>query len=134
MQVEPYLNFDGRCEEALDFYKNAVGATIKMLMRFKESPDQSMITPGSENKVMHAAVQLGDSLVLMSDGRCTGKANFNGIALAISTKTEAEADRVFNGLADGGQVQMPLAKTFFSSRFGMLADKFGVGWMVLVAN
>jgi len=71
MQVEPYLNFDGRCEEALDFYKNAVGATIKMLMRFKESPDQSMITPGSENKVMHAAVQLGDSLVLMSDGRCT---------------------------------------------------------------
>jgi PhnB protein len=134
MQVEPYLNFDGRCEEALDFYKNAVGATIKMLMRFEESPDQSMITSGSENKVMHAAVQLGDSLVLMSDGRCTGKANFNRIALAISTKTEAEADKVFNGLANGGQVQMPLTKTFFSSKFGMLADKFGVGWMVLVAN
>jgi PhnB protein len=134
MQVEPYLNFDGRCEEALQFYKNAVGAKVTMLMRFKDSPDQSMISPGSENKVMHSAVQLGDSTVLMSDGRCTGKANFHGIALAISTKTEAEADKIFNGLADGGQVNMPMAKTFFSPKFGMLADKFGVGWMVLVAN
>jgi PhnB protein len=134
MQVEPYLNFDGRCEEALEFYKNAVGAKVTMLMRFKDSPDQSMISPGSENKVMHSAVQLGASTVLMSDGRCTGKANFHGIALAISTKTEAEADKIFNGLADGGQVNMPMAKTFFSPKFGMLADKFGVGWMVLVAN
>jgi PhnB protein len=134
MQVEPYLNFDGRCEEALEFYKNAVGAKVTMLMRFKDSPDQSMISPGSENKVMHSAVQLGDSTVLMSDGRCTGKANFHGIALAILTKTESEADKIFNGLADGGQVNMPMAKTFFSPKFGMLADKFGVGWMVLVAN
>jgi PhnB protein len=123
-----------RCDEALEFYKNAIGAKVGMLLRFKEAPDKSMISPGSEEKVMHSAVQVGDSTVLMSDGRCTGKPNFNGIALTISAKTEAEADKLFNGLAEGGQVTMPLAKTFFSPKFGMVADKFGVGWMVLVAN
>ena len=134
MQVQPYLNFDGRCDEALEFYKTAIGAKVTMLMRFKDAPDKSMISPGNEGKVMHSAVQLGDSTVLMSDGRCTGKANFNGIALTISAKTEAEADQLFDGLADGGTVNMPLSKTFFSPKFGMLADKFGVGWMVIVAN
>ena len=134
MNLQPYLFFDGKCDEALDFYKKAVGAEPKMLMRFNQAPDQSMISPGSENKVMHAQVQIGDTTVLMSDGRCTGKPNFQGIALSISAKTEAEADKLFNGLADGGQVTMPLAKTFFSPKFGMVADKFGVGWMVLVAD
>jgi PhnB protein len=134
MHVQPYLNFDGRCDEALEFYKNAIGAKVGMLLRFKEAPDKSMISPGSEEKVMHSAVQVGDSTVLMSDGHCTGKPNFNGIALTISAKTEAEADKLFNGLAEGGLVTMPLAKTFFSPKFGMVADKFGVGWMVLVAN
>lgn len=134
MLVQPYLNFDGRCEEALEFYKKAIGAKVGMLMHFRDAPDKSMITPGNENKVMHSQVQLGDSTVLMSDGRCTGKANFHGVALSISAKTEAEADKIFNGLAEGGQVQMPLGKTFFSPRFGMLADKFGVGWMVVVAH
>ena len=93
-----------------------------------------MISPGNEEKVMHSAVQLGDSMVLMSDGRCTGKPNFHGIALTVSATDEAEADKLFNGLADGGQVTIPMGKTFFSPKFGMLADKFGVGWMVLVAN
>ena len=134
MHVQPYLNFDGRCDEALEFYKQAIGAKVGMLLRFKEAPDKSMISPGSEEKVMHSAVQVGGSTVLMSDGRCTGKPNFNGIALTISAKTEAEADKLFNGLAEGGQVTMPLAKTFFSPKFGMVADKFGVGWMVLVAD
>jgi PhnB protein len=134
MQVQPYLDFDGRCDEALEFYKKAVGAKVGMLLRFKEAPDKSMISPGSEEKVMHSAVQVGDSTVLMSDGRCTGKPNFHGIALTISAKTEAEADKLFNGLAEGGKVTMPLAKTFFSPKFGMVADKFGVGWMVLVAH
>lgn len=132
MQVQPYLFFDGRGDEALDFYKKAVGATPKMLMRFKDAPDKSMISPGSENKIMHAAVEIGDTTVLMSDGRCTGKANFQGFAMAISARDEAEADKVFGALSDGGQVTMPLAKTFFSPRFGMLTDKFGVGWMVIV--
>jgi PhnB protein len=134
MNVHPYVFFDGRCEEALDFYKKVIGAKPKTLMRFKEAPDQSMISPGSHDKIMHAEVQIGDGTVLMSDGRCQGKPNFQGFALTILAKTEAEADKTFAALSDGGQVTMPLAKTFFSPRFGMLADKFGVGWMVLVAQ
>jgi len=134
MQVQPYLFFDGRCEEAIDFYKKTVGADVKMLMRFKDSPDKTMISPGSENKVMHAQIQIGDTAVLVSDGRCLGKPNFQGFALTISAKSEAEADTLFAALSDGGEVRMPLAKTFFSPRFGMLADKFGVGWMVLVEH
>jgi PhnB protein len=134
MNVQPYVFFDGRCEEALDFYKKAIGAEPKMLMRFKEAPDQSMISPGSHDKIMHAEVRIGDATVLMSDGRCQGKPNFQGFALTILAKTEAEADKTFAALGEGGQVTMPLAKTFFAPRFGMLADKFGVGWMVLVAQ
>ncbi len=132
MNLQPYLFFDGKCEEALDFYKQAVGAEPKMLMRFKNAPDQSMVSPGSDDKIMHAQVQIGDTTVLMSDGRCLGKPNFQGFALTISAKSEAEADKLFGALSDGGQVTMPLAKTFFSPRFGMLTDKFGVGWMVIV--
>ena len=134
MNLQPYLFFDGKCDEALDFYKKAVGAQTKMLMRFNQAPDQSMITPGSENKAMHAQVQIGDTTVLMSDGRCSGNTNFQGFALTITANTEAEADKIFGALAGGGKVTMPMAKTFFSPRFGMLTDKFGVGWMVLVAQ
>jgi len=134
MNVQPYLTFEGRCDEAIEFYKKALGAEVKMLMRFKDAPDQSMISPGSENKVMHANLRVGDTDLLMSDGRCAGSANFQGFSLAVSAKTDAEAGRMFSALAEGGQVRMPLAKPFFSSSFGMLADKFGVGWMVLVAS
>jgi PhnB protein len=132
MPIHPYIFFDGRCDEALDFYKRAIGAQPEMLMRFKDAPDQSMISPGSANKVMHAQVKIGDATVLMSDGRCQGKPSFQGFALTIFAKDEAEADKTFAALSDGGQVTMPMSKTFFSSRFGMLADKFGVGWMVIV--
>jgi PhnB protein len=132
MHVQPYLDFDGRCDEALEFYKKAIGAKVGMLMRFKDAPDKSMITPGSENKVLHSQFQVGDTIVMASDGRNSGKPNFQGIMLSISANTEAEADKIFNGLAEGGQVQMPLGKTFFAPRFGMVADKFGVGWMVIV--
>ena len=134
MQIQPYLSFEGRADEAIEFYKKAIGAKVDMLMRFKEAPDQSMVTPQSKDKVMHAALHAGDTQLLMSDGRCTGSANFSGIALALSTETEADADRIFNALADGGKVNMPLAKTFFSPKFGMVADKFGVGWMVMVSQ
>jgi PhnB protein len=133
MQIQPYLSFEGRADEAIEFYKKAIGAKVDMLMRFKEAPDQSMVTPESKDKVMHAALHAGDTQLLMSDGRCTGSANFNGIALALSVGTEADAERIFNALADGGKVNMPLAKTFFSPKFGMVADKFGVGWMVMVS-
>ena len=134
MQVQPYLFFDGRAEEAIEFYKKALGAKVEMLMRYKESPDQSMCTPGSENKVLHAYINIGETGVMISDGRNTGKPNFQGFALSISTKTEAEADKLFNALVEGGKVTMPQTKTFFSARFGMLADKFGVNWMILVAQ
>jgi PhnB protein len=134
MQVQPYLFFKGHTDEALEFYKKAVGATTKMLMRFKDAPDQSMVTPASRDKVMHAAVQIGDATVLMSDGDCTGTMNFQGFSLTISAPNEAEAEKVFGALAEGGKVTMPLTKTFFSPRFGMLTDKFGVGWMVIVSQ
>jgi PhnB protein len=111
-----------------------VDAKVDMLMRFKDAPDKSMITPATENKVMHAQIKIGDATVLVSDGRCQGNMNFQGFALAVSAKDEAEADKTFGALAEGGQVTMPMAKTFFSPRFGMCADKFGVGWMVLVAQ
>jgi PhnB protein len=134
MHVQPYLNFDGRCDEALEFYKKAIGAKVGMLVRFKDSPEKSMCTPQNADKVMHSQFNIGDTIVMASDGRNSGKPNFSGIGLSITANNEAEADKLFNGLADGGQVQMPLGKTFFSPRFGMVADKFGVGWMVLVAH
>ncbi len=137
MQVQPYLFFDGRCEEAVEFYRSALGAEVVMLMRFKDSPDPpppGMVPPGAENKVMHAALRVGDAMVLASDGRCLGQPSFQGFALSLTAANDAEANRVFASLAEGGQVQMPLAKTFFSPRFGMVADRFGVSWMVYVAQ
>jgi PhnB protein len=134
MKVQPYLSFDGRCEEAIEFYKKALGAEVLMLMRFRESPEPpppGMVPPGSEDKVMHASLRIGESEVMASDGRCTGKATFQGVSLSLGVRSEAEADRLFGALADGGQVQMPIGKTFFSSRFGMVVDRFGVSWMVV---
>ena len=133
MQIQPYLNFDGRCEEAINFYKKALGAELTMLMRYSETPDSpppGMVPPGSENKVCHAAFRIGESTVMASDGGCRGKSDFQGITLNLSVASEAEADRAFAALAEGGKVEMPLMKTFFSPRFGMLADRFGVSWMI----
>jgi len=124
--------FNGRCEEAIEFYKKGLGAQVEMMMRFKDSPDQSMVAPGTGDKVMHAALKIGDGMILMSDGMCTGSQNFEGIALSYTVADEAEAERRFGALADGGQVRMPLGKTFFSPAFGMVQDRFGVGWMVYV--
>jgi PhnB protein len=137
MPIEPYLFFEGRTEEAVEFYRKALGAEVQMLMRYKESPEPpppGMVPPGSENKVMHASLRIGDAIVMMSDGECSGKPNFEGFSLSLTVKTPGEADRFFNALADGGKVQMPLSKTFWSPRFGMVADRFGVGWMVNVAS
>lgn len=131
MLVQPYLFFDGRCDEAISFYRNALGAEVQMLMRYKDCPEPGMVD-GNGDKVMHAALRIGETVVLASDGRCTGQLKFQGFGMALTAANEAEADRLFNALADGGEVQMPLAKTFFSPRFGMVADRFGVLWMVLV--
>ncbi|HVC10241.1 MAG TPA: VOC family protein [Burkholderiales bacterium] len=135
MQIQPYLFFEGRCEEALEFYKKALGAEVAMLMRYKdnpEPPETSKAPPGSENKVMHASVRIGETTLMASDGLCQGKPSFQGFSLTVTARDEAEAKRLFGALGEGGQVRMPLAKTFFSPSFGMVADRFGVSWMVLV--
>ena len=137
MLVQPYLFFDGRCEEALEFYKRAVGAEVTMLMRNNESPEApppGMLPPGSENKIMHAQFKVGDTELMASDGNCRGHPRFEGVSLALSVPDDATAQKRFNALAAGGQVQMPLTKTFFSTSFGMVQDKFGVGWMVMATT
>jgi PhnB protein len=134
MKVQPYLFFDGRCEEAIEFYKKALGAEVLMLMRFSESPDPpppGMVPPGSENKIMHSCIRIGETEVMASDGRCMGQPSFQGVSLSLEVASDTEADRLFNALGEGGQVQMPIGKTFFSPRFGMVADRFGVSWMIV---
>jgi PhnB protein len=134
MHVQPYLFFEGRCEEALGFYKQALDAQITALMRYSDSPappPPEMVPPGSEKKVMHAAFKVGDTTLMASDGRCTGKTHFQGLSLSLTVASDAEAKHIFDALADGGQVQMPLSKSFFASSFGMVADRFGVSWMIL---
>jgi PhnB protein len=131
--VQPYLFFEGRCEEALEFYRRTLGAQVVALMRGKDSPDPEMCIPGAEDKIIHAMVQIGETTLLASDGRCQGAPQFQGFALSITTPNEAENQRLFTALGDGGQVLMPLMKTFFSPSFGMLADRFGVSWMLYVA-
>jgi len=132
MQVQPYLFFDGRCEEALEFYRKAVGAEVKMLMRFKDSPEAPPpgCAPSPADKVMHVCFKIGDTEIMASDGQCLGKPSFQGFSVSLTVPSAAEAERTFNNLAEGGQVQVPLTKTFFSPSFGMVTDRFGVPWMV----
>jgi len=137
MHVQPYLNFNGRCEEAIEFYQKALGAKVEMLMRCKESPQPQppgMAPPGTENKIMHCSFRVGDSVIMASDGRCTGQASFQGISLSLSLKGEDEAERYFAALSEGGTVEMPLTKTFFSPGFGMVADRFGITWMIVIQH
>ncbi len=137
MRVEAYLNFNGRCAEALEFYKKALDAHVTMLMHFKDSPmpeHQQGMTPGTADKVMHSSFSIGETRVMASDGRCAGHTDFSGINLSLSVDTDAEAMKRFNALTEGGKVTLPLTKTFYSSNFGMVTDKFGVSWMVIVQN
>jgi PhnB protein len=131
--LQPYLSFEGRCEEALEFYRKSIGAEVTVLLRHRDSPDPGGSAPDSLDKVMHASVRIGESTVLASDGRCGGKPNFQGIWLALTAPDEADAQRLFDALADGGKVQLPLTRTFFSPRFGIVTDCFGVSWMIQAA-
>jgi PhnB protein len=133
LNVQPYLFFEGRCEEAVDFYRRALGAEVLGLMRSKDSPDPEMAIPGGEDKIIHAIFRVGETTILASDGRCQGPATFHGFALSITTPGAAENQRLFAALADGGHVMMPLMQTFFSPSFGMVTDRFGVSWMLYVA-
>ena len=134
MAVTPYLFFDGRCEEAIELYKKALGAEVGMIMRFKDSPEPpqpGMVPPGSENKIMHACITVNGAPVMLSDGMAKNAPEFKGFSLSLDAKEAAEGKRMFEALSQGGQVQMPLQETFFAKSFGMVADKFGVGWMVI---
>jgi len=135
MTVNPYINFEGRCDEAIALYKSAIGAEVTMLMRFKDMPKAAATEncpgPREAEKVMHAELKISDSTVFVSDGRATGQAKFEGISLSISAANDAQAEKVFRALSEGGKVTMPMDKTFFASRFGMCVDRFGVSWMVL---
>jgi PhnB protein len=133
MNIQPYMSFEGKAQEAIDFYKSAVGAEVKVVMHFKDAPPemQAQMSPASMDKVMHACIKIGDSDVFVSDGRCGGTANFSGITLTINATSDGEAEKLFGALGKGGQVTMPMSPTFFATRFGMVDDKFGVHWMVL---
>jgi PhnB protein len=135
MLVTPYLFFNGRCEEALDFYKKALGAEVSFQMRYKdspESPEPNTVPPGSENLIMHASFKIGETVVMASDSCAAQPTQFEGFGLSLQPGTPAEAERLFAALGEGGQVRVPMTRTFFSPSFGMVADKFGVCWMVYV--
>jgi PhnB protein len=134
MLAQPYLNFDGRCEEAIEFYRSKLGAEVEMISRFKDAPEPpaaGMVAPGSENKIMHASFKIGESTIMASDCGSQGKPKFEGFSLSLIVKDVASANKLFSALSEGGQVKMPQAKTFFASSFGVVVDKFGVSWMVL---
>ncbi|MDH6169340.1 PhnB protein [Variovorax boronicumulans] len=140
MKVQSYLFFEGRCDEAIAFYKKAVGAEVVQLMRYSDAPAHASMEKGegcagampSPDKVMHALVRIGETELMFSDGHCSGQAEFKGIMLSLTVANDADARRCFDALADGGQVMQPLIPTFFTSSFGMLADRFGVGWLLVV--
>lgn len=131
MRVTPYLMLDGRSDEAIEFYKKALGANVEMLMRFSDAPKEANCSPSSMNKVMHAALSIGDSKLMLTDGDNKGAPKFAGVSLTITANDEAHAKTLFAAISEGGQIQMPLEKTFFAKSFGMAADKFGVSWMVI---
>jgi PhnB protein len=131
MRIEPYLFFEGRTEEALEFYKSKLGAKVDFLMRYKDNPEPKYNPPNSAEKVMHSSFHIGDTMVMASDGNCTGKPSFQGFSLTYNAADEADAKRRFHALAEGGKVSQPLSETFFAKSFGMLADRFGVNWMVM---
>ncbi len=133
LQIQPYLFFDGRCGEAIEFYRRTLGAQVTALMRFKDAPDGGTCGAAGAENIMHASLQIGATTVMLSDGRCEGHPHFVGFSLALNVPDESEAERLFGALAEGGQVQMPLARTFFSPRFGMVMDRLGVAWMINVA-
>jgi PhnB protein len=137
MHIQPYLYFRGRCEEAIEFYKRAIGAQVQMMVRMSDAPPDSnapKLPPGWNEKIMHAALTIGDSTVLFSDGGSAGPAEFRGFDLSLNVADAATADKAFAALAAGGTVNMPLSQTFWSPRFGTLTDKFGVAWMVNVTG
>ena len=137
MHIQTYLHFDGRCAEAIEFYRKTLGAEVEMLLRYKESPEPpppGMVPPDWGDKVMHSSFRIGDSVVMASDDCTEQQGGFRGFQLTINADDEKQAGRYFSALAEGGTVRLPLGKTFFSPCFGMLTDRYGVQWMVMVPD
>ncbi|MCD9458941.1 VOC family protein [Marinibactrum halimedae] len=134
MRIESYLFFNGHCEEAINFYRKTLGARVSLLVRFRDNPDKSAYPPGAENKIMHAMVSVDGNTIMMSDGACDGDLHFTGISISLTLKDDLRAERIFNGLSDGGQVQMPFVETFWAEKFGLVTDRFGVSWMITVGD
>ena len=132
MRVEPYLMMSGRCEEALEFYKQAVNAQVVMILRMKDAPDAPPMPmpPNWGDKIMHCGFTIGQTLVMASDGMSEERVDFSGVTLSITADDETQARRMFDALSASGKVFMPMGKTFWSPCFGMCADKFGVNWML----
>ena len=137
MLVQSYLFFTGRCEEAIEFYRKALGAEVKMMMRFKENPEPMTEGCGPDGgsipgeNIMHASLKIGETEVMASDGMGQGNPEFKGFSLSLTAASDTEAQRLFKALSDGGKVEMPMMKTFYASSFGMVEDRFGVSWMVI---
>jgi len=134
MKIEPYLMFNGRCEEAIAFYGDVLGARVIFQMRFADAPDKDCCPPGAEQDIMHATVEIGGNVLMMSDGRCDGELAFQGVSLSISVESLTEGEVLFSALADGGEIEMPFASTFWSPGFGLVRDRFGVSWMINVLD
>lgn len=132
MLVQAYLNFDGRTEEALEFYRQALGAEVEMMLRMGEGPAEYEVPPEQKNLVMHACFRVGDTHIMASDCHCKGQPAFDGFSLSITADNAEQAAKLFNALSEGGQVEQPLTETFFASHFGVVKDRFGVSWMVVV--
>jgi PhnB protein len=135
MQVTPYLYFNGRCEEALSFYQQTIGARVECQMRFSDCPgelDPNMVPPGTEHRIMHAAFKLGETTIFAADGCASAEMKPAGFGLSLQTPDVAEAEQLFNALAWEGEVRMAMTKTFFSPSFGIVVDKFGVNWLIYV--
>lgn len=132
--IQPYLFFRGRCEEAIEFYKKALGAKVGMVMRFKDNPDRpppGVVPPSLDERIMHASIEIDDAMIMMSDGMKEGGPAFGSMSLSLGVRNPQDVDRYFNALAEGGEVEMPLSKPFFAERFGSVKDKFGVSWMII---
>ena len=131
MELEPYLDLGGRCEEALNFYAKVFGGEITQLNRFEDAPAGMGVDPNQKQKIMHATFVSPSLKFMASDGRGGSEPPKSGnVTLSLATSDLSEVERVFNALAEGGSVEMPLEDTFWGARFGMLTDAFGIRWML----
>ncbi len=130
MRLNPYLNFDGKCAEAFAFYARCLGGQNLAIQTFRESPMAEHVGPEDQDRVVHARMNVGDTVLMGSDSPSNRSSEAKGFAVSLSVDSAEEAERVFHALAEGGEIHMPIGETFWAVRFGMLLDQFGIPWMV----